>query len=338
MGEMHEKPGHIKILEQWMKSYRPEELFDANGRFKPELAELAPKGERRMSANPHGNGGLLLRDLRMPDFRKYAVEVKKPGATDAEATRVMGKFLRDVMKLNMESKNFRLFSPDENNSNRWQDALEVTNRAWMAETFRLRRPSGARRPRDGDVERAPVPGLARRLSAHGTPRVLLLLRGVHSHHRFDVQPAREMVEGLQSHSVAAAHRVAQLPAQFARLAAGPQRLLAPGSRLHRSRREQEGRGRARLSAARRELPALRHRPLPAQPQLHQRRRRRQTARAGLADDGRGDQALHRRRRHLGMGQQRQGRRAGRGDGVLRRCAHARNARGRGSHPPAHARS
>jgi xylulose-5-phosphate/fructose-6-phosphate phosphoketolase len=88
-----------------------------------------------MSANPHGNGGLLLRDLRMPDFRNYAVTVTKPGATDAEATRVMGRFLRDVMKLNMESRNFRLFSPDENNSNRWQDALEVTNRAWMAETL-----------------------------------------------------------------------------------------------------------------------------------------------------------------------------------------------------------
>ena len=135
MGEMHEKPGHIQILEQWMKSYRPEELFDSSGRFKPELAEMAPRGERRMSANPHSNGGLLLRDLRMPDFRKYAVEVTKPGTTDAEATRVMGKFLRDVMKLNMDSKNFRLFSPDENNSNRWQDVLEVTNRAWMAEKF-----------------------------------------------------------------------------------------------------------------------------------------------------------------------------------------------------------
>jgi xylulose-5-phosphate/fructose-6-phosphate phosphoketolase len=133
MGEMHEKPGHIKILEQWMRSYRPEELFDKNGRFKPELAALAPRRERLMSTNPHANGGLLLRDLRMPDFRKYAVEVKNPGATEAEATRVMGKFLRDVMKLNLESKNFRLFSPDENNSNRWQDALEVTNRAWMAE-------------------------------------------------------------------------------------------------------------------------------------------------------------------------------------------------------------
>jgi xylulose-5-phosphate/fructose-6-phosphate phosphoketolase len=135
MGEMHEKPGHIKILEQWMKGYKPEELFDNNGRFNPDFAEIAPKGERRMSANPRGNGGLLLRDLRMPDFRKYAIEVKKPGATDAEATRTMGKFLRDVMKLNMESKNFRLFSPDENNSNRWQDAMEVTNRAWMAEKF-----------------------------------------------------------------------------------------------------------------------------------------------------------------------------------------------------------
>jgi xylulose-5-phosphate/fructose-6-phosphate phosphoketolase len=135
MGEMHEKPEHIRILEKWMKSYRPGELFDANGRFKPELAELAPKGERRMSANPHANGGLLLRDLRMPDFRKYEVKIEKPGATDAEATRMMGKFLRDVMKLNMESKNFRLFSPDENNSNRWQDAMEVTNRAWMAQRF-----------------------------------------------------------------------------------------------------------------------------------------------------------------------------------------------------------
>jgi len=135
MGEMHEKPEHIKILERWMKSYKPEELFDTNGRFKLELAEIAPKGERRMSANPHANGGLLLRDLRMPDFRDYAIVVKKPGATEAEATRIMGKFLRDVMKLNMESKNFRLFSPDENNSNRWQDALEVTNRAWMAKRF-----------------------------------------------------------------------------------------------------------------------------------------------------------------------------------------------------------
>ena len=133
MGEMHENPEHVRILEEWMKSYRPEELFDRNGRLRPELAELPPKGTRRMSANPHTNGGLLLSDLRMPDFRDYAVKVPAPGAVNAEATREMGRFLRDIMKLNMEARNFRLFSPDENNSNRWQDLLEVTNRAWMAQ-------------------------------------------------------------------------------------------------------------------------------------------------------------------------------------------------------------
>jgi xylulose-5-phosphate/fructose-6-phosphate phosphoketolase len=134
MGEM-DRPEHIRILEQWMKSYRPEELFDEQGRFRPEFAEIAPKGIRRMSASPHANGGLLLRDLRLPDFRDYAVEVPSPGATTAEATRVMGTFLRDVMKLNLESKNFRLFSPDENNSNRWQDVLQVTNRCFMGEIY-----------------------------------------------------------------------------------------------------------------------------------------------------------------------------------------------------------
>jgi xylulose-5-phosphate/fructose-6-phosphate phosphoketolase len=134
MGDMG-KPGHIKILEKWMKSYKPRELFDKAGRLKPELAELAPKKARRMSANPQTNGGLLLKDLRLPDFRTYAVKVTKPGGVEAESTRRMGQFLRDTMKLNLESRNFRLFSPDENNSNRWQDVLEVTNRAWMADRY-----------------------------------------------------------------------------------------------------------------------------------------------------------------------------------------------------------
>jgi xylulose-5-phosphate/fructose-6-phosphate phosphoketolase len=135
MGEMHESPGHMAILEKWMKSYKPEELFDSSGQLRAELAALAPEGNRRMSANPHTNGGLLLKDLRMPDFRAYEVKVPAPGAATAEATREMGKFLRDVMKQNEASRNFRLFSPDENNSNRWQDALQVTNRAWMAEVL-----------------------------------------------------------------------------------------------------------------------------------------------------------------------------------------------------------
>jgi xylulose-5-phosphate/fructose-6-phosphate phosphoketolase len=128
-----DKPSHVKVLERWMKSYRPAELFDKTGRLKPELAALAPTGQRRMSDNPHANGGLLLRDLKMPDFRDYEVKTSAPGAATAEATRVMGRFLRDVMKLNLDSKNFRLFSPDESNSNRWQDALEVTNRCYTAE-------------------------------------------------------------------------------------------------------------------------------------------------------------------------------------------------------------
>jgi xylulose-5-phosphate/fructose-6-phosphate phosphoketolase len=127
-------PGHLQILEKWLRSYRPEELFDQTGRLVPELAELPPKGDRRMGANPHANGGLLLRDLRLPDFRAYAVDVPLPGAVAAEATEVQGRFLRDVMRQNRERKNFRLFSPDEFNSNRWQDVLQVTNRAWVAET------------------------------------------------------------------------------------------------------------------------------------------------------------------------------------------------------------
>jgi xylulose-5-phosphate/fructose-6-phosphate phosphoketolase len=132
MGEM-DRPEHIAVLEQWMKSYRPEDLFDANGRLVDELAALAPRGARRMSANPHANGGLLLRDLRLPDFRDYQVDVQTPGTTTAESTRQQGKYLRDVMRLNLERQNFRLFSPDENNSNRWQDVLEVTDRCYMAE-------------------------------------------------------------------------------------------------------------------------------------------------------------------------------------------------------------
>jgi xylulose-5-phosphate/fructose-6-phosphate phosphoketolase len=134
MGDM-QKPEHVHILEQWMKSYRPAELFDEQGRLRRELADLAPRGTKRMSANPHTNGGTLLRALRLPDFRDYAVAVPSPGSVVAEATRVMGRLLRDVMKLNMEARNFRLFSPDENNSNRWQDVLEVTNRVWMADVY-----------------------------------------------------------------------------------------------------------------------------------------------------------------------------------------------------------
>lgn len=133
LAEMASNPEHVKLLEAWMKSYKPEELFDESGRLIPELAALAPKGERRMGANPHANGGLLLKDLKMPDFRDYGVTVTNPGTEMAESTRILGQFLRDVMKLNLESRNFRLMSPDENNSNRLSAVLEVTNRVSTAE-------------------------------------------------------------------------------------------------------------------------------------------------------------------------------------------------------------
>ena len=128
-------PGHLEQLESWMRSYRPEELFDENGRLLPELAELAPKGDRRMGANPHANGGLLLRDLRMPDFRVHAVEVPSPGAVAAEDTLVLGKFLRDVSALNDDHRNFRVFGPDETLSNLLGAVFEVTSRQWDARTL-----------------------------------------------------------------------------------------------------------------------------------------------------------------------------------------------------------
>lgn len=133
--ELDTNPEHLKLLEQWMKSYKPEELFDEDGKLIPELAELAPKGNRRMGANPHANGGLLLKDLRLPDFRDYAVEVPKPGEVLAEATRVEGRFLRDVMKLNYGQKNFRVTGADEVDSNRLSALFEVTDRAWMEKTI-----------------------------------------------------------------------------------------------------------------------------------------------------------------------------------------------------------
>ena len=131
VANFEKQPEHLKILEEWMRSYRPDELFDSDGRFKPELAELAPKDNRRMGANPHANGGLLLRNLNMPDFRAYALDVAKPGTNVAESTRVLGKFLRDVVKLNTKEKNFRIFGPDETASNRLDAVYEATDKILM---------------------------------------------------------------------------------------------------------------------------------------------------------------------------------------------------------------
>ncbi len=143
--ELATKPEHLRLLEQWMKSYNPEELFDDAGRFRDEFATLAPKGQRRMGANPHANGGLLLRDLRMPDFRDYAVEVKKPGAALGQATRVAGALLRDIVKLNPQ--NFRIVGPDETESNRLSAVFEATNRVFTGTIL----PTDEHIARDGRV-------------------------------------------------------------------------------------------------------------------------------------------------------------------------------------------
>jgi xylulose-5-phosphate/fructose-6-phosphate phosphoketolase len=135
LSELSSKPEHIQILEDWMRSYHPEELFDDAGTLLARFGELAPHGDARMGANPHANGGLLLKDLRLPDFRDYAVQIPAPGVVEAEATRVMGQFLRDVMKLNDGAKNFRLFGPDETTSNRLGAVLEVTDRTSTAEVI-----------------------------------------------------------------------------------------------------------------------------------------------------------------------------------------------------------
>jgi xylulose-5-phosphate/fructose-6-phosphate phosphoketolase len=189
-------PGHLQLIENWLKSYRPHELFDAHGRLLPELAELAPTGARRMSANPHANGGLLLRDLQLPDFRSYAQQVPQPGAPGGGDTRVLAPFLRDVIRLNDAQ---RRRDPFQRAGRRVRS--HATAMGWRHD--RGRRIPRAHRPRAGfHAQRAPVRGLAGRLPAHRPARTVQLLRGLHPHHRFDVQPACQMAEGDPAPAVA----------------------------------------------------------------------------------------------------------------------------------------
>ena len=252
-----------------------------------------------MSANPHANGGLLLRPLRMPDFRDYAVDVPEPGTGAVEATRVLGTFLRDVMR--REHDDLPRLQPG-------REQLQPARRRPRGDRPGLdgraaarRRPPGAGRPGHGDPVGAHLPGLARGLPADRPARVLLLLRGVHPRRRLDVQPARQVAEDDERHPVAAADRLAELPAHLARLAAGPQRLLPPGPGLHRPRRQQEGRRHPRLPAAGREHAAVGGRPLPAQPAVRERHRRRQAAGAAVPGHRRRRRALHQGHRASGRG-------------------------------------
>ena len=298
-----EHPEHVAQLQAWMKSYKAEELFNADGRLIAELAELAPKGDRRMGANPHANGGILLHDLHMPDFREHAVRVPSPGAVDGQDTLVLGKFLRDVVKLN--EGNFRVFGPDETLSNLLGAVFEVTNRQWDAKKV------------ENDEFLAPAGRvLDSMLSEHQCEGWLegYLLTGRHGMFNSYEAFIRIVDSMFSQHAkwlkvtsraaLAPADRIAELFARLPRLAAGPQRLHAPGSRLPRSRDQQEGRHRACLSAARCQLLVVNLRSLPAQPALCQRGRRRKARPSAVADYGRGRYPLHTRTWHLAVGQQR----------------------------------
>ena len=324
LSKLSENPEHLRQLEEWMRSYRPEELFDTDGRLRGELRGLRPEGVRRMGANPHANGGLLMRGLELPDFRDYAVTVEEPGRVATEATRVLGTWLRDVTRANETSSNFRVFGPDETASNRLGAVLEATDRAWMAER------------REGDDHLSPDGRVMEVLSEHLCQGWLegYLLTGRHG--LFNCYEAfihiidsmfnqhAKWLKVTRDDPVAAADRLAELPALVACVAPGPQRVLAPGPRVHRPRDEQEGRNSPRLPAARRELPAVRGGPLSALARLRQRDRGRQAAVARLPVDRRRDQPLRPRHRHLGVGIDRRRRRARRRARVRGRRADARD--------------
>ena len=193
-------PDHLAMLEAWMRSYRPGELFDDDGVPHPFVIDWMPKGAQRMCANPHANGGILLRDLDLPDFRDYAVEIERNGATEAEATRRLGRFLRDVFRANARV-------PELPTLRSGRDRVQPARRGVRGNRQGVagRDPAGGRasvaaRPRDGDPQRAHVRRLARGLPAHRPARLLQLLRSVHAHHRFDVQPAREVARDRRGSS------------------------------------------------------------------------------------------------------------------------------------------
>ena len=195
IAEARRNDAHRELLEGWMRSYRPEELFDGDGALVPEIAALAPAGERRMSATPHANGGALLRDLILPSFGDYAVDVARPGQERSEATRVLGAFLRDVIAANRD--NFRIVGPDETASNRLTRRVRDDDARVAGRARRDGRRAGARGTRHGGALRAPLPGLARGLSPDRAAWALQLLRGLHPHRRLDVQSAREVAQDSQ---------------------------------------------------------------------------------------------------------------------------------------------
>ena len=293
------------MLEAWMRSYRPERAVRRATVRRSRSSSTGCRRARGACARTRTRTAACCCAISIcPTSATTAWRSTRNGTPEAEATRLLGRFLRDVFRAN---EPFRELPPVRPGRDRVQPARRGVrgDRQGVAG----RDPAGGRapvaaRPRHGDPERAHVRRLARGLPAHGPARLLQLLRSVHAHHRFDVQPAREVARDRAQARVAAQHLVVELPADVARVAPGPQRVHAPGPGFPRRRRQQEGERRARVPTARRELPALGRRPLPAHARLRQRHRRREAAAADVAVDRRRRAALHAGPRHMGLGEQR----------------------------------
>ncbi len=294
----------LEALEAWMRSYHPETLFDANGRLAAELEALAPRGRRRMGANPHANGGRLLADLRLPDIDRFALPVAQPASARHESTRPLGKMMRDIYAANAGSANFRLFCPDETASNRLDDVFDVENRCFVGRTIGI------------DDHVAPDGRVMEVLSEHLLEGWLegYLLTGRHglfaSYEAFAMIVASMVVQHAKwlgesdSAPLAGAGRVAEHPADVHLLAQRPQRLQPPGPRADRRDAVEARHGGAHLPAAGRQLPALGRRSLLPQPRLREPDRHRQAAAAAVAGPGRRPGALRARGLGVAVGEQR----------------------------------
>ncbi len=252
-------PTSLKLVEDWLRSYRPEELFDASGKLIPELRDLPPAGQRRISANLHANGGLLRKPLDLPRFQDYAVPVKSPAQDYVSPTATLATYLRDVMKRNMTS--FRVFGPDETASNKL-DGIYAASKKDVGGAIRAGRRGWNRdspgRPGDGNAERAYARGLVRGIRTHRPPRLLLNLRVVRPCHRLHVQPACQVAGEVEEGArLAGTHIFDQPPDHVSGVASGSQRLYPPGPGLPRCSDQQESRRRAHLPAARCQLPVER---------------------------------------------------------------------------------
>ncbi len=282
LDEVRTNPRHLQQLEEWMRSYKPHELFDGDGRFREDLADLAPKGNLRIGMNEHANGGLLLEPLELPNYRDYAIQCAMPCDRQASATATLGNYLRDVMQRNLSSRNFRVFGPDETASNRLQAIYEASGKRWDAAYEQVDENLSV----DGRVMEV----LSENLCEGWLEGYLLTGRhGYFSCYEAFIHIVDSMfnqhAKWLQECKVAAVAQtdcIAELPAQFACLAAGSQRLFASGSRIYRPRREQAFRHGAHLSATRREHASGGDGPRFALAQLHQPDDCRQAASAAIS--------------------------------------------------------